>query len=339
MSNDPQWQAELDRQHGKIGNANQLTVYNPLRPQPVEQPPTNFANTNWPRPSSTSTQETANSRVSNNFGLPAGATVGGDFVEHRDVSIDEPPQSFTAAFLWGAAVGAIALLIGAWALIPLVIFRVRGHIRRLGVALLGAIVTFYTIMLVLGLGISFLKTPSQRPVAGSSASTTPSDRQSTATTPTLPRPGVNDASREVGVVESDKNAVPTVIHGVAADNSLADGSAADPSGDSGVSLTARHKHGFGRFCTGELTTSNGRLRFVSDNDKDGFDLPFGAFERPRLTERGANLELKMIGGRRFNFGAEDAKLSTDVALFAEHLIEMHAASEVPSLAEGNADSR
>ncbi len=61
-----------------------------------------------------------------------------------------------------------------------------------------------------------------------------------------------------------------------------------------------HKHGFGS-CKGELRATPEGILFDTDHDKDGFRVPFDRLETFEFDYIDKNLELKIKGGRRYNF--------------------------------------
>jgi hypothetical protein len=71
------------------------------------------------------------------------------------------------------------------------------------------------------------------------------------------------------------------------------------------SLAVKHKHGLGS-CRGRLVASPAGLRYDTDHDKDGFQLPFSSLEPLEVDYVGKNLRVKVRGGRTYNFTAEDA---------------------------------
>lgn len=74
-----------------------------------------------------------------------------------------------------------------------------------------------------------------------------------------------------------------------------------------ASVAVEHKHGFGS-CQGVLHASDAGLRYETDH-KDAFSVALDDVERFELDYLDENLELKVRGGRRYNFrGEPDALL-------------------------------
>jgi hypothetical protein len=71
------------------------------------------------------------------------------------------------------------------------------------------------------------------------------------------------------------------------------------------SLAVKHKHGLGS-CQGRLVATTEGLRYETDNEKDGFDVPYSSLEPLEVDYLGKNLRVKIRGGRTYNFTAEDA---------------------------------
>jgi hypothetical protein len=71
------------------------------------------------------------------------------------------------------------------------------------------------------------------------------------------------------------------------------------------SLAVKHKHGMGS-CRGRLVASTDGLRYETDHDKDGFSTPFSALEPLEVDYLKKNLRVKVRGGRKYNFTAENA---------------------------------
>ena len=71
------------------------------------------------------------------------------------------------------------------------------------------------------------------------------------------------------------------------------------------SLAVRHKHGMGS-CEGRLVASTEGLRYETDHGKDAFTAGFSSLEPLEVDYLKRNLRVKVRGGRRYNFTAEDA---------------------------------
>ena len=71
------------------------------------------------------------------------------------------------------------------------------------------------------------------------------------------------------------------------------------------SLAVKHKHGIGS-CNGRLAATPEGLRYETDHDKDGFGAPFSDLEPLEVDYLGKNLRVKLRGGRKYNFTAENA---------------------------------
>jgi len=71
------------------------------------------------------------------------------------------------------------------------------------------------------------------------------------------------------------------------------------------SLAVKHKHGMGS-CQGRLLATTAGLRYETDHDKDGFTVPFSSLEPLEVDYLKKNLRVKVRGGRKYNFTAEDA---------------------------------
>ncbi len=71
------------------------------------------------------------------------------------------------------------------------------------------------------------------------------------------------------------------------------------------SLAVKHKHGIGS-CQGRLRATPPGLRYETDHEKDGFTVPFSSLEPLEVDYMSKNLRVKVRGGRKYNFTAEDA---------------------------------
>jgi hypothetical protein len=71
------------------------------------------------------------------------------------------------------------------------------------------------------------------------------------------------------------------------------------------SLAVKHKHGIGS-CNGRLVATPEGLGYETDHDKDGFSAPFSDLEPLEVDYLKKNLRVKLRGGRKYNFTAEDA---------------------------------
>ena len=61
-----------------------------------------------------------------------------------------------------------------------------------------------------------------------------------------------------------------------------------------------HKHSFGS-CEGTLTATPNGLTYETTNNKDGFSVPFSALETFEVDFIEKNLQIKVRGGRKYNF--------------------------------------
>ena len=82
------------------------------------------------------------------------------------------------------------------------------------------------------------------------------------------------------------------------------------------SLAVKHKHGIGS-CQGQLRATPQGLRYETDHEKDGFTLSFSSLEPLEVDYMSRNLRVKVRGGRKYNFTAEDA----DDLLTFQHAVE------------------
>jgi len=71
------------------------------------------------------------------------------------------------------------------------------------------------------------------------------------------------------------------------------------------SLAVKHKHGVGS-CQGQLRATPQGLRYETDHEKDGFTVPFSTLEALEVDYMSKNLRVKVRGGRKYNFTAENA---------------------------------
>lgn len=82
------------------------------------------------------------------------------------------------------------------------------------------------------------------------------------------------------------------------------------------SLAVKHKHGIGS-CQGQLRATPQGLRYETDHEKDGFTVPFSSLEPLEVDYMSRNLRVKVRGGRKYNFTAENA----DDLLTFQHAVE------------------
>jgi hypothetical protein len=79
-------------------------------------------------------------------------------------------------------------------------------------------------------------------------------------------------------------------------------------------ITVIHKHRMGR-CEGSLIAENTGLRYETENKKDGFILPYSDLERFEVDYVEKNMNLKVRGGRNYNFTEQSGNADT---LFVFH---------------------
>jgi hypothetical protein len=70
-------------------------------------------------------------------------------------------------------------------------------------------------------------------------------------------------------------------------------------------IAVKHKHGMGS-CRGRLVATTDGLRYETDHKKDGFTAAFPTLEPLEVDYLDKNLRVKVRGGRKYNFTAEDA---------------------------------
>ncbi len=70
-------------------------------------------------------------------------------------------------------------------------------------------------------------------------------------------------------------------------------------------LAVKHKHGVGS-CRGRLLATPEGLRYETDDEKDGFSVPFSTLEPLDVDYLKKNLRVRIRGGRRYNFTADSA---------------------------------
>jgi hypothetical protein len=70
-------------------------------------------------------------------------------------------------------------------------------------------------------------------------------------------------------------------------------------------IAVKHKHGMGS-CGGRLVATTEGLRYETDHKKDGFTAAFPTLEPLEVDYLDKNLRVKVRGGRKYNFTAEDA---------------------------------
>ena len=69
-------------------------------------------------------------------------------------------------------------------------------------------------------------------------------------------------------------------------------------------IAVKHKHGVGS-CRGRLVATTEGLRYETDHKKDGFTAAFPTLEPLEVDYLDKNLRVKVRGGRKYNFTAED----------------------------------
>jgi hypothetical protein len=70
-------------------------------------------------------------------------------------------------------------------------------------------------------------------------------------------------------------------------------------------IAVKHKHGMGS-CRGRLVATIEGLRYETDHKKDGFTAAFPTLEPLEVDYLDKNLRVKVRGGRKYNFTAEEA---------------------------------